>query len=280
MKIDSSNKRISSFIAGILIVFVAFVFIAIASGVVGNHLYIQNRMDARERESNLLEVSSDLSGDIGNKDFVPVAQICPGGTWDTEQGSITVVDEDLADLFVFPLCFDPAVDTLSLLDDWYRIYRVYGGYVPCATGTQAFDLYQKGQIVTAPGYYVGWSIDWHMLTQEELEEYEWYDITDDCCAVEFWIATINVDCQNPGCLDSNQWPTVPVDCIPDFDPTTTIPLKDVVAELTSTWTGCGQPDQCFELILVQILRIPNSRINISSPVVMAIIIRNTFKIAG
>jgi hypothetical protein len=265
MNLDNSNKRISNIIAGILVVVVVSVFIAIALGLIGENLYLEDK-------------TSDplLLWDLGNSDFVPIAQTCPGGEWDTDAGSIEVVQEDLADLFEFPLCFnpsDPQCEVNSLLDTWFRVYKVCGGYYPCDCGTQAFDLYQQNkltgelEIVTSPGYYVGWSLDWHQLTAQEIADgYDGivftFDTIDDCCCTSYWIATINTDCNNPGCIDSNQWPDVPDDCTMGPTFSAEIPGKEIIAELTSTWCGCPVLGQRFVLILVQIFRIPDSRVNI------------------
>jgi hypothetical protein len=86
MKLDNSNKRISKIIAGILVVLAVSIFIAIALGVDGSHLYIQEKMDPLYSGShiNLVDNPSEIlpSGDLGNNKFVPIAQICPGGQWE------------------------------------------------------------------------------------------------------------------------------------------------------------------------------------------------------
>jgi hypothetical protein len=210
---------------------------------------------------------------------------------DTAQGYIEIAKDiygdefqDLVDLFEFPLCFDPADqcnDIQSLLNSWFRVYKVCGGYYPCTSGTQEFNLYQYDKdfdnqdgtfgayvIVTSPGYQVGWSLDWHMLDDVDfaLGTYNGIDLTeldtsDDCCCISYWVVTIDTSCDNKGCLNSNEFPTVPSDCETVPETLSGYLGKDIIAELEMTWCGCPDPSQCFELILAQITRIPNSRID-------------------
>jgi hypothetical protein len=315
MKIDNSNKRVSNVIAGILVVFVAFVFIALALGVVGNHLYIQNRMDPLKRECNLVEVSSDLSlsGDIGKTDFVSVDQDCPGGVYDTEAGYIhniqhefldgttdfdgdgTVENWDIfstpegGDAFVFPLCFDPSYDTKVdvYLSNWYKVFEVCGGYSPKPCSSY-FNIYQYKStgydeigILNPDGItyaeWVGWKLTFVSLSKQDVIDIQdgsgflllsghapidlsGINTDDDCCCVHYEVAIIDSSCNNGACVESNQLPDVP-GCEVDPCGTSGDLGKELTAWLNMTWTGCGSSTQDFDIILVQIYRIPNSRIN-------------------
>jgi hypothetical protein len=298
MKLDNSNKRVSNIIAGILLIFVAIIFIALATGVVGNHLYIQDRMDLLKRENNLVEVSSDLSfsGDIGNNDFVPVTQTFSDiARYYTAPGSITnFADGMLDDTFYFPLFIDPApadptaqayID--SFLNNWYKIVEVEGGYIPCGTGPQYFNLYQKdkddpsgtnpwkkiGGVDPTTGLYtvIGWSLEWYTLDPTTDIDIDGFFDPDNSGPHEpiyvgdlifnldcrtYWVAIIDTTCNNVAKVESSTEPGGD-----PFDPCDQIADKDLKLSLVSMWSGCGAPSQCFVEILVQISRIPNSRIN-------------------
>jgi hypothetical protein len=158
MKLDSSNKRISNIIAGILLVFVAFVFIATALGVVWDHLYIPDKMDPLKSGSqfHLEDDSSELSlsADIGKNDFVSVAQNFPDvAEYQTEPGYVNNVQHEYVDglgyeglpAFEFPIFIDPSLTTMSpLFNNWYKVFEVKGGYKPCdcTLGVQRFNLTQ------------------------------------------------------------------------------------------------------------------------------------------
>ncbi|MFX1349064.1 MAG: hypothetical protein ACFE92_10365 [Promethearchaeota archaeon] len=281
MKIDNSNKRVSNVIAGILLVFVACFFIALALGVIGNHLYIQDRV----------EVSSDLSlsGDIGNKDFVPVPKVFDAKAYyHTEPGYIeNFADGMCDDTFAFPLFIDPnpadPADNIDIfLNNWWAMFEVYGGYMPCDTGSQYFNLYQKdkvsgqwvkiGGVDPDTGQYtvIGWSLDWYLLEMSEITVDGYFDpdnsgphepiyvgdlvFNTDCRT--YWVAIIDTSCNNVAKVDSCTEPGGN-----PFDPCDHIDDKLLKLKLVTTWSGCGSPSQCFMEILVQILRIPNSRIN-------------------
>jgi hypothetical protein len=306
MESDSSNKRISNIIAGILLVFVAFVFIAIALGVVWDHLYIQDKMDPLKSGSqfNLVDDPSDLSlsGDIGNNDFVPVAQNFPDLTrYHTEAGSITNIQDelldgatdfdgdgiiennididDLGDEFYFPLFIDPTdpIEMGVFLNNWYKIVEVEGGYSPCLdpSATQRFNLYQQDKVTgewerveytDASGLttWIGWSLTWIPITLADisiltvdLSQYSHVDITLDPqinwnteCRT-YWVAIIDTSCDNIGKVDSCQTPN-----------NVHLSGKALKLSLETTWKGCPDQTQHFVYLLVQIFRIPNSRINI------------------
>jgi hypothetical protein len=279
MKLDNSNKRISNIIAGILLVFMALVFIATALGVVGYHLYIQDKMDPLKSGShyNLEDKSTDLtlSGDLEKNDFVSVAQYDYGVCrYDTVPGSIVQVQEDLCLDFLFPLCIDPNDPYMnSLFDYWYKVYQVTGGYEPCDQLPQLWNLYQWDKdtdtwvIVGTDTQYIGWSLTWVEITETDLQagffdpdgngphvgfDLDPQNFADDCCSIDYWVCIIDwATCENEGCIDANKDPYG-----------NEIPDKYLELDIISGWTGCGEPDQCFVFILVQISRIPNSRINI------------------
>jgi hypothetical protein len=267
MKLDNSNKRISNIIAGILLVFMALVFIATALGVTGFHLYIQDKIDP---------LKSGSQYNLEDNDFVPVAQYDYGlQQYNTVQGSITQVQEDLCVDFDFPLCINPSAQNMeSLLNVWYKVYEVCGGYEPDPCGTQQWNLYQwnketnSWEIIGDGSTVIGWSLTWVEITDTDLLqaggsfdpdgdgphvgfELDPENFVDDCCCYSYWVAIIDTSCANAACIDSNR------DIYGNI-----IPGKVLELDIIHEWTGCGDEDQNFVLILAQISRIPNSRINI------------------
>jgi hypothetical protein len=269
MKLNNSNKRISNIIAGILLVFVAFIFIALALGYTRDNLYLQDKMDLSD---------PSLVGNIGKNNYVPIAQNCPDVClYDTLPGSIEVVAEDLVEDFEFPLCFD-ANSVSDFVNAYYRIYKVCGHYT--LDGGE-FNLYQQnketGELVKVSNgpTVVGWGLEAIEFDEDDLslDEFitgthdpipmDWYDPQQpECCCTSYWVVILDTSCNNGGCLDSNQWPDVPDGCTlgPTFS--AKIPGKDIHSEIKLKGYGCPLPGQRFVIILVQISRIPNSRINI------------------
>jgi hypothetical protein len=276
MKLDNSNKRISNIIAGILLVFVAIIFIAIALGVFRDNPYLQDKIDPLNSGS-LFDLEDDE-----NQDFVPVAQTCDDvARYHTVRGSVEIMPEsNLIDIascssFEFPLCINPCDSEVQLfINDWYAIFEVCGGYMPNESMTQLFNLYQYNEekdqwmSVSSDGTYIGWSLDWIQVQETHIND-GW--ITSGigthndipiiftpaaCCCYTYWVAIIDASCNNKGCIDSDQTPD---SC---GTPQGYLPGKDLKLELVMGWCGCNDETQCFELILVQIFRIPNSRINI------------------
>jgi hypothetical protein len=287
MKIDISNKRVSNVIAGILLVFVAFVFIATALGVVGNHLYIPDKMDPLTSGSQF-----HLEDDRGKNDFVSVAQNFPDvAEYQTEPGYVANVQHEYVDgygaeglsAFEFPIFIDPSLTTMStLFDNWYKVFEVKGGYKPCdcAFGVQRFNLtqdwdkdgvYEKVEYtdpITGKTTWIGWGLTFISITAPDpqvpstyaidLSSYghngvnldPTYDWNQECRT--YYVAIIDYQtCMNIGKVVSSVTPAgVP------------IPGKEIKLSLQTTWTGCPAQNQHFVLILVQISRIPNSRINI------------------
>jgi hypothetical protein len=288
MKLDSSNKRVSNIIAGILLAFVAFVFIATALGVVGDHLYIQDRMNPLKRESNLVDVSSDLSlsEDIGKNDFVSIAQNFPDvAEYQTEPGYVSNIQDEFVDgfgaegypAFEFPIFIDPSLTTMdTLFESWYKVVEVKGGYKPCdcAFGVQRFNLTQDADkdgnwetvsYTDASGKttWIGWGLTWIPIQQSDinigsvdLSSYGHLGVTLDPqidwnkeCRT-YYVAIIDYQtCMNIG--------KVVASVSPDGD----LLGKEIKLSLQTSWTGCPAESQHFVLILVQISRIPNSRIN-------------------
>ena len=165
--------------------------------------------------------------------IVTIAEDFVFGPWDTEQGSITEIENTIDTSIELPLC-DLHVD---ITKDWYVIYKVVGGYEPI-NGTWYFS--QKGEIVyndLIPGMYVGYNIIWTDMGHS----------TENCCT-HYWKLTFGTACNNWACIDSNQYPAgaVPVD--PDC---TTIPGKEVWLNVSSLWSGCECEDQQFTLISLQ-----------------------------
>ena len=243
----------SKLLTGILITSFLTVF-AIGVGVgLGLSLSLENG----NSESTLEQVlkTSPGSGDVP----VGLSLIVDG--FDTEQGSLEI--EEYSDVFddpiVFPLCVDP-----SFFANWWAVIKSTGGYAPVTCvgeGIQTFDLYQKDSIVSAPGYYIGYKLTWTLVNDDYKEEGE-------CCSIDYWKVTIDTSCNNLGCLDSNQYPVI--SGIPGltmdssaYNPCgLTIPDKDIEIRILSTWAGCPNENQKFDLILVQknhVLKVPNSK---------------------
>jgi hypothetical protein len=264
MKLDNSNKRILNIIAGILLVFIALVFIATALGVTGYHLYIQD---------NVNTLNSGSRYNLEDKDFVPVAQYDYGiQQYNTVPGSISQVQEDLCATYDFPLCIDPADQYVqdNLLNIWYKVYQVCGGYEPDPCGPQQWNLYQWDKdtnswvIVGTDTQYIGWSLTWVEIL--DTTQNTWFDPDGagphegfeiqfqaaECCCYSYWVCIIDyATCMNKGCIESNRDPYGNI-----------IPGKHLELDVIHAWTGCGDVSQQFVYILVQIFRIPNSRINI------------------
>jgi hypothetical protein len=266
MKLDNSNKRISNIIAGILLVFIALVFIATALGVIiGYHLYNQDNVDPLMGGSRY---------NLEDNGLVPVAQYDYGiQQYNTVPGTITQVQEDLVSTFDFPLCIDPTQQSemAGLFNYWYKVYQVCGGYEPDPCGTQQWNLYQWDKEsnswvqVHLPDWseVIGWSLTWVKI--EDTTQFSHFDPdmdgphvgfdiefqAVDCCCYDYWVAIIDWQtCENKGCIDSNRDPYGNI-----------IPGKHLELDVIHAWTGCGDADQQFVYILVQISRIPNSRIN-------------------
>ena len=184
---------------------------------------------------------------------------------DTEQGYIKLID--LADIDPIPLCVTPDV-----VDDWYAIVEVWGGYVPL---DGSLEMQGKDGRIWNPciqGMYLGWDIDWTLLGSicdlmktedgqallidlgyclEELRQMEC------CCCHKIWEARVNPSCDNWGCIESNQYPALEPGCfddlfnvIPNECSPNEIYDKDIKLIINTKWEGCPDRKQKFWVISV------------------------------
>ncbi|MFX0200340.1 MAG: hypothetical protein ACFFCW_29835 [Candidatus Hodarchaeota archaeon] len=161
---------------------------------------------------------------LGTDEIVPISE---GGCWgpfDTEQGSIEILDSSN-----FPI---PGVDILPLctnawpLEDWHIDVLVVGGYVPC----DGFVIVkQKGDCV---GKLI---ITWEPLLSP-MKVGQMYTATFSLADGDFL-------------LDSNQYPDV---CYPFWicEPYDEIPGKEVDFKFMTFWRGCHDLNQYFTIMSV------------------------------
>ena len=184
---------------------------------------------------------------------------------DTEQGYIKLID--MADIEPIPLCVTPDV-----VDDWYAIVEVWGGYVPLDGSLEMQGKDGRIWNPCIPGMYLGWDIDWTLLgsicdlmkTEDgqallislgyclaELEQMEC------CCCHKIWEARVNPSCNNWGCIDSNQYPELIPGCfdglfdvIPNACSPDEIFEKDIKLIIDTLWEGCPDEKQKFQVLSV------------------------------
>lgn len=162
----------------------------------------------------------------GTDEIVPISEGGHWGSFDTEQGSIDVLDSSVYPIpgqYELPLCTkDWPVDT------WHLDLVVVGGYEPI----DGFILVkQKGEVVGK--MFITWT--------KGLSAY---------CGATVWKASFHI-CET-FLLDSNQYPAVGegfwmFDCAPGD----TIPGKDVDFCGMTFWRGCHDKNQYFTIISVQ-----------------------------
>lgn len=223
MEIDDGSKRYSIIIAGILGFIVLSVFILVFSGAWNINFYAQNN-------PILLGAGLESNNEVNNENFgdkvVPVAQKGRVDCLDTEQGYIKVIDYN----FDYPL---PLHLSEEELNDWYVTLEVRGGYDPL---DGYIDVYQGKE-----GYKGRLWMEWNYLGLRP----SWY---------EFWNVTFKPE--GNIFLDSNVYPEVDKDWF-FINKDGEIPGKDVGFDIWTLWTGCGDEDQRFEIILVQNLCFQN-----------------------
>ena len=141
------------------------------------------------------------------------ADRCPGIAFDTEAGSIEVVDGYVDE--VLPLCLDD-----EALSDWSMLVEVRGGYEP-----QNSWIYVSQKSECAGAIWVAWTL-----------------VREGDCGATWWQAAFTV--REPIALDSNQYPEVFGDCWVEaqYD---TIPGKEVWIWFSSVWSGCELEEQEF-----------------------------------
>ena len=181
-------------------------------------------------------IENDFSDKIEpNNSSVPVAEIAADLSIDTETGWM-IVNYDIPD--VLPLCI-----TEEYLDSNFAItVATYGGYSPDGWGILAIDQPKTG--ITG-----GVGINWVYAGS-----FVCTDTTLDCygCLVDVYVADFVLP--EPILLDSNHLPNVAVlgaDWATMVDDPTCTLNKWVNLAILSTWKGCEDPDQKFQLILAQ-----------------------------
>jgi hypothetical protein len=258
MKIDEINRNPSYLVAGILLALISLVLVGSALAIWGRINYPNESADKgfigypfqTGWNNPALECLEDDSIEFVAQDGCDVA------SFDTEQGTIEIVEQDSVLPTELPLCL-----TQDVLDNYYVTVKVFGGYEPLNGSSLCgsyITLTQKNEYVGK--IYVEWTLVGH----------------DDCSPCghyyDYWKATFVLPNDTPIELDSNKWPAgadpVCEDCIGADD---TIPDKEVYVSYYTLWCGCCQRCQRFELIQTQkkiVLRTtPTSHeIIISSPV--------------
>lgn len=197
---------------------------------------VMDVIERKRREYNYYNTDEKMA--LGTRSDVTVAEDLVFGPWDTEKGSITAIDTNIDTSIILPLCYL----NVDIADNWWVTYKVVGGYEPINGTVWYFS--QKGEIVDnelRPGMWVGYYVTWYYLGHS----------TTNCCT-EYWQLTFDTDCNNWGCLDSNQYP----DGAEHNSSFSTIPGKEVWLNVSTLWSGCSDPDQQFTLISLQELISP------------------------
>lgn len=211
-------------------------------------------LDNDDSEENFpIRISLELSD-------VPVHYDCELLNQDTEKGTIEVTDMYFPDKL--PLCL-----TTCTMAGWFIEFTVVGGYHPEDVGNHYVDIYQGK---TGNREYVG-------TISMVFDEGTIVDLPCCCDAVVYRATFVSCGCIQ---LDSNYKPDMICECDPwgpgtDFncweDPTINgdEPLDKLVDfYFFSDWTGCGDSDQDFGVILAHKSCIqgvpPSERIYIAS----------------
>ncbi|MFX0087995.1 MAG: hypothetical protein ACFFAU_20245 [Candidatus Hodarchaeota archaeon] len=244
MKIDDSNKRYSIFIAGILVISILSIFLAIALGV----------WDYRGKDQiGSLPFYHAPSDNLENNGPVSVSEKCEQ-THDTGPGSIKIHRKEIPS--VLPICIKN-----EDVAKWWILYESKGGYVPDLKTWIKVD----GQIIKdlTPNY------GWIELEQRKTGREGILLITamtrivdlSKPCALFYNLSGFVVYGARPIVLDSNELPTEGCQVIEwsqdycgSFD-------KEVDLDIITNWEGCHLEKQEFRIILIQkvhISRIPNS----------------------
>jgi hypothetical protein len=299
MKIDYSNKRNISIIAGILTAILASIFVAIALGVAGCHLFNNETIEAygigmppvSENNIPLTDFSEDgisISKNPDNKRVVSIAQEVDCAA-DTQVGYINLLGENIPSQL--PFCIED-----TTVAGWHMFIESYGGYTPIMDpaaweaingvpdgmrGVHQFDILTKDGYATCGNTYIGYGLNFVDVSTDPAYIqmlYDEYDVVWDkiCCCHKLYYVTIDTSCNNMGCIDSWYYPDLNfgsctavmrsyTDDEVGVDSTMNIPGKQPSIEIKMTWCGCDEVDQCFVLILTQknfINGIPNSRFSI------------------
>jgi hypothetical protein len=274
MTLDSSNKRYSNIIAGILVISVLSIFMAFFMGFGDNNIYEQNRVqpefvaipyNSDEYTSNCL---------TGRKRIEPVTQ-CKTWSVDVKKGSMVIGQAYWDAPYQLPIC-----TYAEEVNKWWMTVLVKGGYHPCTLCNEYIQIYQEdkanpGSYLTDIYYINSADMDWgtptpHATLCGVMVYNLTFTLSEDPLAAPFGkdidgdITTIDVDWGVAKCMlfHSNHKP------FPCTGPTPRLG-KMVTLKLCTCWSGCGRPPQNFEVLLVHkiiVSGIPNSRLKVSSPV--------------
>jgi hypothetical protein len=257
MKIDDSNKRYSMIIAGILVISILSIFVAITLGSGGYRVYTQKGTQPHCIGFQSTEYEASERNLPENKKVVSVADKCEQ-THDTKPGCITIEYKEIP--YELPLCI-----TQEEINDWWILYKVCGGYLP--------DKKDWIRICGSIRYPVLDNYGWIVLDQDktpeggiilmtEMEVIQ--DATLPCCCYYVNISGFVLYCNQEIHLDSNHHPTgcQIVENGPGYDGDLD---KLVELDIITNWEGCHLDKQEFRIILTQknyFSGIPNSRIKI------------------
>ncbi|MFX1380513.1 MAG: hypothetical protein ACFFA4_15615 [Promethearchaeota archaeon] len=252
MKLDDSNKRYSHFIAGILIISLASIFLACALGVwdhkvISNNNPLPNGVVTSWSNGNKITENNDFVIPPGVASLPTHEKVCR--KLDTVEGWIFFDQVPVEDL--------PLTITQAVVDDWgYAHAYSYGGYSFVEGGA---DLYQKddgwigsitysieGTPVETTEIAVGIDLDGDTIMEDD------YTVMDYTIKLTLDQAVINIDSNHLPQLYDSGWMWA-YDCPPveDLD-------KEVVFKEKMKWEGCHQNDQQFRVMLayIRMLRSP------------------------
>ena len=245
MDLDTEDKiiltRFSKIIAGILLGFFASLIIVLALGVGGIQMFSHsgaapmNLFAPIDTVGDTSPKLAPMEGDVWEFFPVPGAEGCYDVCHDTEAGQLYVSYEIPE---VFPLCItEDYIDANFGLKVWS-----FGGYHPDEMGMNLMTLYQPK---TGLGGAV--AISW---------DYQGFVVGPKGCVSELYVATFDL-VDGPIQLDSNHLPD-PV-CVSgcDFPFVLDCPPSDnlnkwVFVSIITSWEGCHDMDQKFQLILAHL----------------------------
>ncbi len=170
--------------------------------------------------------------------WVTVPESKTFGPYDTELGTLEVIETNIDDITAIPLCIEPD-DSLG----WYAIWKSVGGYHPSKlNGNGNLDIYQvKSGIAECDGTMIGWKLNFEDVT-------DLIKVEGEPCATRYWRMTVWTECDNTGCIDANNWPTVEGWTVGVNVPAEKIPGKEVYIDISVEWCGCNDEDQQFTVI--------------------------------
>jgi hypothetical protein len=252
MKLDNSNRSYSKIIAGILIISVLSIFVALVIGYGDKSIYEQDGIQYAYTGIPSNSDKSNLCKGAGEYNDVPVAKCSEWlGPFESEKGSITYILQafnkdsskwdDIESDYILPLCLkdtaDMNTDDLDMEVAGLRVLAIVrGGYtaVECTSEIE-FKQKKKGE----PADIAKAKIEWGDGTKQG------------DCSTHF-VGWIDVDVADTEVIElhATQSP-----CGKDLK-------KNIYIKVCAKWTGCSQVSQQFKQILVHkncIFGVPNSR---------------------